>query len=264
MLKKCVTFVAAAGAVAGIVFGCSSSSTTNPDTTDGSVPVDSGKRDSGGTGVDSGGGDGSADLCTPPATVQYTKKWIPPHPHQNACSQANIDLYFKVCLGTQADGGAACKSYEATPAGKTCEACLLPSTVTNLGALVPDGHFVSPNVAGCIAILQGTVTDGAGCASANLYDTECGQAACGACSQDANSTVDQINNCDNAATSGACAAEFAADQACQNGLADGGTAAAVCTQGTDFPSAFNIIAPIFCLDNGDGGTGDASDGSDSG
>src|SRR5438445_1060611 len=142
-LKKWLTVAGCAGFVSAIVFGCSSStSTTTPD--EGGVSGDSGKKDSGGGGVDTGIDGG--DICTPPATVTYTKKWVAPHAHQNACSQANIDLFRKVCFGTQADGGAACKSFTNSAAGKTCQECILPTTGTALGALIATGGFVSPNI----------------------------------------------------------------------------------------------------------------------
>ncbi len=256
-LKKWLTVAGCAGFVSAIVFGCSSStSTTTPD--EGGI-LEAGKRDSGGV-IDSGGDAG--DLCTPPATVTYTKKWEPPHAHQNACSQANIDLFRKVCFGTQADGGAACKSFTNSAAGKICQECILPTTGTAKGALLATGGFVSPNIAGCIAISQGTVADGAGCASATLYLTQCRQKACDACAKDPNTTTDMINACDGAADTGACTDEVTA-AGCLDALADGGTAASACLDGAGggFDAAYSAVVPVFCLDTSDGGTTDASDGS---
>ena len=204
-LKKWMTVVGCAGITSAIAFGCSSSSSTTTPDDGGTVVVDSGKKDAPST-IDSGNNDGGGDICTPPATVTYTKSWKAPHAHQSACSQANIDLFRKVCLGTQADGGAACKSFTGTAAGKACEECIIPSTGTALGALLVTGGFVSPNIAGCIAIAQGTVADGAGCASASLYLSECRAVACGACAKDSNTTTDMINACDTAADLGACTA----------------------------------------------------------
>jgi hypothetical protein len=256
-LKKWMMVVGCAGFVSAIAFGCSSSTTSStPDDDGGTTVVDSGKRDTGGGTIDTGaGGDSGGDICTPPPTVTYTKAWHAPHPHQDACSQANIDLFRKVCLGTQADGGAACKSFTGTAAGKACEECILPSTGTALGALLATGGFVSPNIAGCIAIAQGTVADGAGCASASLNLSECRAVACGACAKDANTTTDLINACDTAADQGACTAESTA-AGCLDQLADAGGAAGACLAGTDFDSTYSAIVPVFCLDTGagDGGT----------
>jgi hypothetical protein len=254
-LKKCLTVVGIAGFVSALAFGCSSSSTTNGTTDDGgSSSGEAGvKKDSGGL-ADTGAGEAGGDICTPPATVTYTKTWKAPHAHQNACNQANIDLFRKVCLGSQSDGGAACKAFTATAAGKTCEECIIPSTGTALGALLVTGGFVSPNIAGCIAIAQGTVADGAGCASASLYLNECRAVACNACAKDANTTTDMINACDTAADQGACAAESTA-AGCLDGLADAGGAAGACLGGTDFDSTYSAIVPIFCLDNGSGDGG---------
>jgi hypothetical protein len=188
---------------------------------------------------------GPADICVPACAVTYTKSWRPPHPHQAACTQANIDLFRQVCLGTQADGGAACKSLTATVAGKACEECILPSTGTELGALIATGGYISPNIAGCIAIEQNTVADGAGCASASLYLSECRAVACGACAKDANTTTDMINACDTAADTGACLAESTAAK-CLDQLADGGPGSQ-CLVGTDFDTTYSAIVPIFCL-----------------
>jgi len=252
-LKKWMTVVGCAGITSAIAFGCSSSSSTTTPDDGGTVVVDSGKKDAPST-IDSGNNDGGGDICTPPATVTYTKSWKAPHAHQSACSQANIDLFRKVCLGTQADGGAACKSFTGTAAGKACEECIIPSTGTALGALLVTGGFVSPNIAGCIAIAQGTVADGAGCASASLYLNECRAVACNACAKDANTTTDMINACDTAADQGACSAESTA-AGCLDGLADAGGAAGACLGGTDFDSTYSAIVPIFCLDNGSGDGG---------
>ena len=207
----------------------------------------SGKTSSSGTSGASGTfGDGGGDICTPPATVTYTKSWKAPHPHQAACSQANIDLFRKICLGPQTDGGAACKSFTGTAAGKTCEECILPSTGTLLGPLLATGGFVSINVSGCIALAQGTAADGAGCASASLYLSECRAVACGACAKDANTTTDMINACDTAADNGACAADAAAAK-CLDQLADAGGTGAACLAGTDFDTSYAAVVPVFCL-----------------
>lgn len=255
-LKKCLTFAVVGGFVGMLAVGCSSSTTVN-NTDDGGgvvVPDSGGRRDSGLVDIPDSGG----DVCAPPATITYTKTWRAPHAHKDACSQANIDLFPKVCLGQQADGGAACRSFAATAAGKTCEECIIPSTGTALGVLLVTGGFVSPNIAGCIAIAQGTVATGAGCASASLYLNECRSAACGACAKDPATTTTQINACDQAADGAACAAEATA-AGCLDGIADAGGAAGACLQGQDFLTTYAAIAPIFCLDQsaGDGGTTDA-------
>jgi hypothetical protein len=233
--------------------GASSSGTSGIGTSSGTSGASSGTSgaSSGTSGASSGTSGASKDatvggICDPPATVTYTKVWQAPHPHQAACSQANIDLFRKVCLGTQADGGAACKAFTGTAAGKTCEDCILPSTGTLLGPLVATGGFVSPNIAGCIALQQGTQADGAGCAGASLYLTECHAAACGACAKDVNTTTDDINACDTAADTGACVAEATA-ATCVDQLADAGGAGAACLAGTDFDSNYTAIVPTFCL-----------------
>ncbi len=265
-LKKLMTVVGCVGFVSAIAFGCSSTTTNNNPTDDGGgAGTDSGKKDSGGGGVDTGAGEGGGDLCTPPATVTFTKTWRAPHAHQNACTQANIDLFRKVCLGQQSDGGAACKAFTGTAAGKACEECIIPSTGTALGALLVTGGFVSPNVAGCVAIAQGTVADGAGCASASLFLSECRAVACGACSKDPATTTEMINACDTAADQGACSKESTA-AGCLDALQDAGGAAGNCLSGTDFDSTYSAIVPIFCLSDGsgDGGTDAPADAADGG
>jgi hypothetical protein len=257
-LKKWMTVIGSAGFVSAIAFGCSSSTTNTTPDDGGTTVADSGKKDA--PTIDTGAGDGGGDICTPPTTITYTKSWKAPHPHQDACSQGNIDLFRKVCLGTQSDNGAACKSFTGTAAGKACEECIIPSTGTALGALLVTGGFVSPNIAGCIAIAQGTVADGAGCASASLYLSECRAVACGACAKDTNTTADMINACDQAADQGACTAEATA-AGCLDTLADAGGAPGACLAGTDFDTTYTAIVPVFCLDTtgGDGGTDAPSD-----
>jgi hypothetical protein len=241
---------ASSSGTSGTSSGTSGASSGTSGASSGTSGASSGKGGSSGTSGASSGtsgttGDGG-DLCTPPGSVTYTKTWKPPHPHQAACSQADIDLFRQVCLGTQSDGGAACKAFTGTAAGKACEECIIPSTGAALGVLLVTGGYVSPNIAGCIAIAQNTVADGAGCASASLYLSECRAAACGACSKDPNTTPDMINACDTAADTGACQAESAA-AGCLDQIADAGGAAAACLGGTDFDSTYSAIAPIFCL-----------------
>ncbi len=185
-------------------------------------------------------------VCTPACAVTYTKQWRAPHPHQKDCTQANIDLFAKVCLGTQSDGGAACKAFTNSVAGKACQECILPSNGPALGAIIATGGFIVPNLAGCIAIEQGTIADGAGCASASLYLTECRAVACGACAKDPNTTADMINACDNAADQSACAPEVAAAK-CIDTLP--APASQCITAAGDFASAYAAIAPVFCLAN---------------
>ena len=186
--------------------------------------------------------DGSAGngICDGGGVATFTQKWIPPSgAHQNLCTAQDIDTYAQVCLGVQTDGGAACKSFEASR--KTCTDCLLPSTITALGPLVPDGHFVSPNIAGCIALLEPC---NEGCAHDVLTAVECGQAVCGACSQDANSSADMINGCDTTASNCGCAA-YEAKAACEYELTGPQHPASICLQ-ADFLSSFKAMAPIFC------------------
>jgi hypothetical protein len=195
-----------------------------------------------GGGPGEAGADGGGPVCDPGSIAAFAPTWIAPAGyHQGKCTADQRATFKTICLGTQADGGAACKAFTGTAAGKACEECILPSTGTALGALLATGGFVSPNTAGCIALVEPCNES---CAHDYLADIECAALACNACSKDVNSTTAQINACE--ATAHACGcSSYAQKAACVDLLTGTDHPAARCLQ-PDFSSSYDVVAEVFC------------------
>ena len=196
-----------------------------------------------GPAPDGGLGDGGIrDVCTPPSVVSFTPRWIAPTGyHQGKCTAAQRTTYRTVCLGTQADGGAACKSFLGTAEGKACEECILPSTGPYLGALTATGGFVAVNVAGCIALLEPCNES---CAHDYLATIECEAAACGTCARMAGVTSAELDACESTAAACGCRA-YADKSACTELFTGPDHPAAGCMQST-FAAAYDVAAEVFC------------------
>jgi hypothetical protein len=261
LLRKSLIVLSMAGIAGGIVFGCSSSSnnTTPPD--EGGVGGPDAKKEANTSSSGGEGGDDAAPAgCVALSTLGgFTPSYKPPAPHKDACSQGNIDNYRKFCLGDQADMGAACNAFEATAAGKTCEACIVtPPSAAALGPLIEYNGYVLLNISGCLQLAQkGDDT----CAKATSNLTQCENAACASCSVKSQADLDALDQCNQAADNGACQ-QYTAPADCLGQAAEAGTAGQ-CLAGvgaTDpFTTGYTAIVPIFCL-AGDGGITDAGDG----
>jgi hypothetical protein len=159
-----------------------------------------------------------------------------PRSHQAACTQAEIDQFRTVCVGVTADA-AACKSL--MTASAACSECILPKNNTQpIGALYSVGAAIAVNVAGCVAIVQNTVANGAGCAIALQNEQQCGNAACNFCPD-----VSALGRCEISSYDDACLPEANAVNAACDHLG----AAAPCVSGNDFYSAYDTVVPVFCL-----------------
>jgi hypothetical protein len=185
----------------------------------------------------------AGELACPPLTNLdgFTPTYKPPAAHQNACSQANIDNFRDFCLGT--GNQAACQSFLATAAGKTCANCILtPATAATLGPLIDHTAqgYVTVNTAGCIALEQGNDT----CAKATDALSQCDDAACVNCKITDDASLAAFNECTSLAETQVCAS-YVAPAACANALVDAG----VCPSANsgDFTSQYNAVVPIFCL-----------------
>jgi hypothetical protein len=228
--------------------GSTSSSTSGSSTSSTGGTIDAGKKDA--TTFDSGFPlDGGGAFCVAPSTLPgFTPAWSPPAPHQNACTQQNIDDFRQFCLG--AGNANACNSFLATAAGKACAACILtPATATAPGPLVDHSAsqgYVSLNTAGCVALATGD-TSATGCGAKLAASEQCDDVACINCQVTGDpATLAALEQCDSDAEAGACAS-YAAAAKCGDAIAEAGTAGNQCITGNDFDTGYNAIVPMFCL-----------------
>jgi hypothetical protein len=264
MLKKCFGLVSIAAMVAAVGSACSSSTVVNP----------SGGGDDSGTshaegghdakppppGDDSGqpGDDSSTTTCAPGSTAGFKPTWKPPAPHQNICTQSQIDGFFTGCIKTGSTNQT-CAPYgtNGTAANQACAKCLITAqTASSYGALIDKSGVVEVNIAGCLAIAEGKI-DGSGCAGKLQAGSQCDDAACKVnCPVTDDASFKLYQQCTQTADQDAnLCGSYATAAQCADVIVEGGTAGASCLQGQTFDDLYAAVAPVFCLSNGSDGGG---------
>jgi hypothetical protein len=198
--------------------------------------------------------DAGVGTCTPPdaaagACVALTSlsgfqpAYKPPSgAHQGKCTQKLIDDFRTACLGT--GDQFACQALLATADGKTCADCILtPPTAPALGPLVdhPAQGFVSPNVAGCIVLLEPCNEQ---CSKDLDALLQCDNAACVSCKVTDDASLQALNACTATADSCVCG-PYAQPASCADLLKGPDHPASVCLAG-DFTAFYDALVPIFC------------------
>lgn len=201
--------------------------------------------------------------CTPSNVNASDLSWTPPRtPDPSACSDQQIADYFAACLTAPFTN---CKTFTGATINKNCVTCLSSTEGkdTQFGPLIfVPNNVVYINTGGCIAIETGDVS-ATGCGAKVWEASQCEDLACSANCTGA--TFTDYQACTNAAATGTCAPEIAA----QCDLSDAGTVVAACNLSkSSFKDRYPFISAVFCggypADAGppsDGGTDASSDAS---
>jgi hypothetical protein len=191
------------------VEGCSSS----PAKTDGGgdtgvTPVDSGKKDTGTTGNDSGGGcPSSAPTCEicDVSSFSPTAQVTPIGPKAGKCPAADTTAFVTACLSANATSST-CQAWQTAEktSNANCLSCVFTQTTgTGWGPLVCDNNGCKLNVPGCLDLALGqqsqeNSTSTGSCGDYLSASYGCQDTACASC------TGTDFSTCVNDAVAGAC------------------------------------------------------------
>jgi hypothetical protein len=200
---------------------------------------------------DDGGDDGGLPSCmggscpSPGDVSGFQPTWKPPTAaHQNVCTPALVDQYYQDCLSVNSPQTCTSFGMGADAAHKACQQCIVSQfTDGQWGPLVYSQNVVDTNSAGCIAVLDPSLTD---CAKAVEADMECQHAACDpVCGGGSFSSFDQWVTCTAAANACGCMSYFAAAD-CVKKIASSNSPARPCLVGQTFADFYYATAAIFC------------------
>jgi hypothetical protein len=210
------------------------------------IPVEDAQRD-------------PSPCCCPGPTTGFKPTWKPPAAHQDACTQAQIDGFYKGCIKTGATQQT-CAPYgtNGTSSNQACAKCLFTaSTASAYGPLIDVGGVVELNIAGCIAIDEGKL-DGSGCGGAYQANSQCEDAMCKSnCPVTDDATFAAYQACVQQADATECQA-YSNGAACAAAIEEAGAPGASCVSTQTFDDGYKAMAPIFCLNTSDASF-DASD-----
>lgn len=165
---------------------------------------------------------------------------------QGACSAAQMDTFYKVCLASPV-GSAECQAFTAANAG--CARCLQSQDTDPVqGAVVwhGGGTYYTVNLSGCIGRALGDVSSSS-CAAAYEAALQCRRATCAACFQTRSPSFQKFVDCQGAASKSVCKSYGDAwRSACPDvrSGAPGQCFPASATATTE--DAYRTIAPLFC------------------
>jgi hypothetical protein len=188
-----------------------------------------------------------ASTCAPGDVSSFKPTWQRPAPHQDACTQVQIDAFYADCLATTATESS-CTPFGSTgtAADQACAACLITTdTATALGPIVARAGLVELNVAGCFALTENHL-DGSGCSGSVQASEQCSNAACAASCPIGNDSAsfEAYQACASSADMGGCATFATASQACAGADTP---AANACAKFADFQRGYSDFAKLFCL-----------------
>src|SRR5439155_20900942 len=186
----------------------------------------------------------------------FTPAWKPPRAPTNACTMEQIQDYYDACQGTAATTGT-CDAFRRNIQNTNCIQCLITSdSRSTAGAIVRwSNGSVSANVAGCIALTEGNLTDSS-CGARLFALYECENAACDVCSAGADD--DALKACKTNADATSCSAYKSASDCAARADFDR------CYFGDDFRYYFLGLGLFFCSSvddagmSGEGGEHDAA------
>lgn len=191
--------------------------------------------------------------CVPSNVSSSDLTWTPPAAaNATACSDQQISDYYADCLNPNAPTGA-CTTWQGITANANCAKCLVTQeSASAWGPLIAvPNNVLYANIGGCIALETGDTTS-SGCGAKAWQASQCEDLSCS--NNCAGSAFTDYQACTQAAATGTCAPEIAAE--CD--LSDAGAIYATCVNHQDFQSYFLAIAPVFCGGySADAGAGDA-------
>ncbi len=248
MLKKYIGLVAAAGLAGAVALACTTTTSSTSSSSSGGTPdsgaVDSGKKDTGVTPTDGGGG-GCYDDTNAKAFAT-----APPAKGQNKCTGTMVADFLAACLGStgsQQKCDEFLKGTGAAGAGtKACGGCLLgpnqagddPKTFPQ-PVLISVGDSVFLNGGMCDALAVGAPGD---CADKAGNEAICLLTTCETCE-----TADRAGCINDSAAKEPCKSALNSD-ACNNAVkAAQATADAKCgASGATFEQAYALMGAFIC------------------
>jgi hypothetical protein len=186
--------------------------------------------------------DGSV-ACAPASIDSFQPVWSPPKSTSGACTTAQIDEDYAECSpDSPVHDLSACRDFEVAAENARCLACLysVEGDATQ-GALVILGDGgLRPNVAGCIALVDGDAS-ATGCGAKEWAFVRCNDAVCNHCA------AETTSDCRTSSTIGVCA-DYALPAACATDAKY-----AACTDHALYADSFRAIGAIFCANALDAG-----------
>ncbi|NOU30818.1 MAG: hypothetical protein HOO96_23205 [Polyangiaceae bacterium] len=246
MLKKYIGLVAAAGLAGAVALACTTTTSSTSSSSSGGTPdsgaVDSGKKDTGVTPTDGGGG-GCYDDTNAKAFAT-----APPAKSQNKCTGTMVADFLGACLGS---GGSQAKCDDflkgtTVPGTKACGGCLLGPNQTGddpktfpQPVLISVGDNVFLNGGMCDALAVGAPGD---CADKAGNEAICLLTTCETCE-----TADRAACINDSAAKDPCKSALTT-QACDDAVKAGqATADAKCgASGATFEQAFALMGAFIC------------------
>lgn len=257
--KKPLIMLSLGALVGAFVYGCSSSSTTNPGTGDDGGAQDASNHVDSAPPADASKSDAKGDAavqCEPGDVSTFMPPpYVPAHGQAGVCSNAQIAEFYTKCLDTTTRKKADCDAFKMAQAA--CATCIeVPSTAASWGGTYTHNGVISVNVAGCLELTGGAA--GLACAKTVQGAQACGDAACAtACPVTDDASFQLYIACISQAAQNGCKTQETAAATCEMNLntADGGSA--ICLAGQNFQDIYNNVVPVFC---GGGGSTDAGGG----
>jgi hypothetical protein len=188
--------------------------------------------------------DAAPPLCAPKVDPNFVPAWHLPLRNASACTAALVDAVVDCRL--QASATAAACTAANSPAGKTCEACVMTDRgAAKYGPLIVEPSLTTAtlNVPGCVALETGDLT-AVGCGAKMAFADDCAYRACIAACPLA-STGDAFRSCIDAAESGACAPYVSASQ-CGTSATSAGAPGQVCAYDGNFVGTAKRLGRVFC------------------
>lgn len=205
--------------------------------------------------------------CDEPGDVSsFEPRWKPPAPlAQQKCTNAQVDALM--CQLDRASDQATCAALALAPANDLCQKCLFtPVSAAELGPFVVTGDVQSINVAGCIARLEGDISD-QGCGAKVQAAEQCYADACddnGVCDAgDAGDAGDPFNpraRCFERAANTVCQEFTTGARLCMETSLALDAAAPACASPGTFIAHATALARLFCAGGAADASTDASEG----
>lgn len=147
-----------------------------------------------------------ASMCMTPTADDYQPAWMPPKADPGACSSDQLAQAYALCEDRASYEPNACRAFNEDAANGRCLGCLYGTLDGKESAalfVLDDGDRL-PNIGGCIALLDGDLSD-SGCGALAQAGSVCVYDSClSACPRDV--PASEVNACVRTAFDEACSA----------------------------------------------------------
>ena len=162
----------------------------------------------------SGGTGGSSTSCSPQlADGWMPPAWLPPKmPVSGACTLQQVDGEYAACVDPAATD-TTCAAFQ-VQANSACVSCILNAGpgASRAPILLDSNNRWSANVSGCVALIDGDLSD-QGCGAKTKASEDCAIDSCAGCW---NATLEASNACEDAAFDSVACVPFRLAAACGN------------------------------------------------